>query len=280
MADWDPNTAGGVPWNPATAGGAPVGQSAASPASPSGIARPATTDGAPVAAGMPPGFEATTAAAAAQQTAMTTRAQSYANDMFPLFKAQEALTAAPTGKVSEPGYQAGAILQTYAPEWLHRTIAFGSTLGGALGGIMTPEQTAAYAEANKYLTQVQLGVSGATRSNEGGQTASAASPSVDIPKPAAQAVLQNMIGLRRMEQDQTMQWQQSGLPVQALPGFVSKFQTNVDPRIYVWDQLPKAQQTKILDTMPAHQKPAFLRKLQAADQNGIFNTMGMGAPPQ
>lgn len=275
MAAFDPIAAGGVPFDPTAAGGASVPSSRFAPVTPNPAA-PGMIPGGGIVGGNPPGFDATTAAAAQQQTAMTARAQGYANDMYPLFKAQQELAGAPTGKGSESGYDAGALLQTYTPEWLHRAVSYGSTLGGALGGIMNPEQTVAYAEANKYLTQAALGVAGATRSNEGGQTAAAASPSVLIPKPAAQAVLQGMIGLRRMEQDQTIQWQQSGLPVQALPGFVSRFQTNADPRVYVWDQLQPAQQKQLLEKMSPAQQGEFVGKVNRAKANGLYNTMGMG----
>lgn len=279
MAAFDPIAAGGVPFDPNVAGGTPVDARGFGSVTPKPGA-PGMIPGGGIVSGNPPGFDATTGAAAAQQTAMTGRAQTYANDMFPLFRAQQELATAPTGKGSELGYDAGALMQTNTPEWLHRLVSYTTTLGHTIGGIMSPEQTAAYAEANKYLTQAALGVAGATRSNEGGQTAAAASPSVLIPKPAAQAVLQGMIGLRRMEQDQTMQWQQSGKSVQELPAFVSRFQTNADPRVYVWDQLPAAQRGQILGKMSPAQQGEFITKVNQAKANGLYNTMGMSPQPQ
>jgi len=263
MADFDPIAAGGIPYNP-TGGAAPQ------------IAQPATAEGAPIAAGMPPGFDAKTKAAADQQLAMTTRAQTFATDMFPLLKAQEQLKIAPTGPGTEAGYEMSGLLQSRTPEWMQRAAAFSSHLIPGVPNLMTPEETAAYSEANKYLTAAQLGVPGATRSNEGGATASAASPSVHIPKPAALAVLQNMIGLRRMEQDQAMQWQQSGKSLQELPDFVAKFQTNADPRVYVWDQLDAKQRSKIFDSLPPAKQAEFAARINQAKANGIYNTMGTG----
>ncbi len=264
MADFDPIAAGGIPYAPPSGGASPQ------------IGQPATAAGAPIAAGNPPGFEATTGAAAAQQVAMTTRAQNYANDMFPLLKANEELKLAPTGPGTEAGYEMSGMLQARTPDWFQRAAAFASHLIPGVPNLMTPEETAHYSEANKYLTAASLAVPGATRSNEGGATASAASPSVHIPKPAAQAVLQSMIGMRRMEQDQTMQWQQSGLPVQALPTFVSKFQTTADPRVYVWDQFNKQQQAKLLDGLPPDQRSRFISQVMRADSNGIYNNFGTG----
>lgn len=265
MADFDPIAAGGIPYNP----GAPAG----------GMAQPTTEGGAPVAAGMPPGFEATTGAAAEQQKAMTTRAQNYANDMYPLLKAQQELAIAPTGPMSPGSYDVSAALRASAPETVQRVLHFLTTYGGLTGpGIMSPEQTDAYGLVKKLLTQGQLGVPGAARSNEGGATAQAAFPNVEMPPPAAKAALQGIIGLRRMEQDQTMQWQQkllSGAPVQSLPTFISDFQTKADPRVYIWDQTPKAQQDKILTGMSPAQRRTFITQVQRADSNGIYNTFGM-----
>jgi hypothetical protein len=268
---FDPIAAGGVPFDPVAAGGVPVGSGPSAPG--------ANASGTPgIAVGTPPGFDQAINAQATQQQAMASRSQTYANDMFPLFKAQQQLAVAPTGKGSEAGYDMGSLLGTVSPN-LQKVGAFISTLGGLVGGgIMTPEQTAAYAEANKYLTQASLGVAGATRSNEGGQTASAASPSVNIPKPAAQAVLQGMIGLRRMEQDQTLQWQKSGHPVANLNKFVTGFQTNADPRVYVWDQMTPAQRQSIYKSMTPPQQQAFSARVTQADNDGIYNNFGISAP--
>jgi hypothetical protein len=272
MAEFDPVAAGGIPYNPSAPGGAPAASSVDQ------IAQPALPGGGAIPAGNPPGFEDTTKAAAAQQVAMTARAQGFANDMFPLLKANEQLKLAPTGPGTEAGYEMSGLLQSRTPEWFQRAAAYASHLIPGVPNLMTPEETTAYSEANKYLTAAQLAVPGATRSNEGGATASAASPSVHIPKPAAQAVLQSMIGLRRMEQDQVMQWQQSGLPVQALPGFVSKFQTTADPRVYVWDQLSKQQQSKTLESMSPAQRKTFMDQITRADNHGIYNNFGTGQP--
>lgn len=276
MAAFDPIAAGGVPFDPNAAGGTPVPSSGFAPLTPSPAA-PGMVAGGGFAAGNPPGFDATTTAAAEQQKGMTTRAQSYANDMFPLFKAQQQLAIAPTGKGTDTGYDMSALLQTRTPEWFQRAAAFGSHLLPGVANIMTPEELNAYAETNKYFTQGTIGFPGATRSNEGGQAAAAATPSVTMPKEAAQAVLQNMIGLRRMEQDQTMQWQQSGMQLRDLPAFVSRFQTNADPRVYIWDQFTPPQQKQLLAKMSPAQQRSFIDKVERADANGLYNTMGMGA---
>lgn len=272
MADFDPFAAGGVPVN---ADGSPIANAPATP--PAGAVN---IPGGGLVTGNPPGFDQAIDFQTKQAQQMADRSHTFANDMYPLFKAQQQLALAPTGAGTEYGYHLGALMSAQAPEWLHRAASYVTNMGGLIGGgITTPEQTTAYAEANKYLTQASLGVAGATRSNEGGATAAAASPSVSIPKPAAQAVLTGMIGLRRMEQDQTTQWQNSGQPVSSLNKFVTDFQTNADPRVYVWDQLPKQAQTQIFESMKPAQQAEFAAKVTRAKAAGIYNNFGM-APGQ
>ncbi len=263
MAAFDPIAAGGIPAGPGGGNTAPMPMAGGN-------------EPVPTAAANPPGFEALVGEQVARQKAMNDRAGVYAADMFPLFKAKQELALAPTGAGQEKNYEAGAVLTSQAPEWLHRAATFATSLGGAFSGIMSREEAAHYAEANKYLTQVSQGVPGATRSNEGAQIAGAASPSVHIPKEAAQAVLQGMLGLRRMEHDQTIQWQQSGLPIQALNGFITRFQTTADPRVYVWDQLTGPQKTQMMSKMSSADQAAFAAKVIQAKSNGIYNTFGMG----
>jgi len=253
MAGFDPIAAGFIP-----AGAAP------------GNTAPATggTEPPPVAAANPPGFEDLIKAQVARQNAMNDRAQNYASDMFPLLKAKQELGIAPTGHGSEAAYNISSLMRTYTPEWAQKALS-------TFTPVMTPEQTDAYAQANKYLTMAQLGVQGAGRSDAGLSTAGQASPSVTIPNAAAKIVVDNMIGLRRMEHDQALQWQQSGLPIQALQGFVTGFQTKVDPRVYIWDQYTPEQRSKIASKMKPAQYRSFMQQVDAADRRGIYNTFGM-----
>tara|TARA_R110000868_G_scaffold143298_1_gene361340 strand:- start:1073 stop:1858 length:786 start_codon:yes stop_codon:yes gene_type:complete len=260
MAEFDPIAAGGIPAGP----------------SPGSIQAPSSSSAPVVAAGNPPGFDEMLRDQVERYKVMSKRAEGYATDMYPLLSAARELKVAPTGVASGPGYNAGAFMSTVAPEWLHRAASFVTNLGGAMGGgIMTPEQVQAYAKANKFLTQAQLSMPGAARSDQGGQTAAQSSPNVHIPNDAAQAVLQGMIGLRRMEHDQLLQFQQSGLPAHTLNGFVTKFQTRADPRVYVWDQMDAKHRGQILDKMPADKRQDFIRRVQDADRNGLYNTFGV-----
>ena len=137
---------------------------------------------------------------------------------------------------------------------------------------MTPEQVKAYDEANKYLTQGQLGAPGATRSNEGAAIAGAATPSVTVSKEAAQEVLRGMIALRRMEQAGTLAWQQSGAPPNQYGTFMSSYATKADPRVFMFDQLTPEQRQKLQTDLTKQGKwNQFAGQVYAAERSGVLS---------
>ena len=206
------------------------------------------------------------------------RAATFASDIFPIQQAQMALANAPTGKGSQAIHDVSSYLNTFAPPVLQKALSF-------ISPIMTPDEVTAFDEAKKYTTQVRLGAPGATRSNEGLETAGAASPSVEISRPAAQLVLRGMLGLRRMEQDATLTFNKSGLPPAAYDKFQSEFATKADPRVYTFDQMTPAQRAQTLasfgkpaDTVQgrANQKARsdFVAQVEGAERNGIISAQG------
>lgn len=218
-------------------------------------------------AGPEPGTPEFKIASASNANAANTRAATFQSDMFPLTQAQTALAAAPTGKGSEAAHNVSSYLNTFAPAFIQKALSFVSP-------VMTPDEVTAYDEAKKYLTQGTLGTPGATRSNEGLGTAGAASPSTTISKEAAQIVLRGMIGLRRMEQESTLEFNNSGLPPAAYNKFQTDFATRADPRVYMFDQLDPGSRTKMIQGMSATQRSKFWDQVHVATQNGILT------PPQ
>jgi hypothetical protein len=217
---------------------------------------------------MPGTPEAETASAMSAHGA-NVRAASFATDMFPLTQAQKALATAPTGKGSEAVHDVSSYINTFAPTALQKALSF-------ISPAMTSDQVAAYDEAKKYLTQGQLGQSGANRSDAGLTTAGAASPSTTISKEAAQLVLRGMIGLRRMEQDGTVQFNASGQPPAAYDQFMTKFSTTADPRVYTFDQMTPAERNQTMTALaktPAKQA-AFVAAVEQAEKNGIMSAPG------
>jgi len=244
-------------------GAAPPGTQLPLP-SPAAPPRLPGAGGAPMA-GMPVGTPEYMAATAGDARSANQRAATFASDMFPLTQAQQALANAPTGKGSQAAHDVSSYLNTFAPEWLNKALSFVSP-------VMTKDEVAAYDEAKKYLTQGQLGVSGATRSNEGLSTAGAASPSTQISKEAAQLVLKGMIGLRRMEQEGTLEFNNSGLPPADYGKFSANFATKADPRVYTFDQYTPQQRSDVLASIKDPQKRTqFMAQVERAEQNGILS---------
>lgn len=217
--------------------------------------------------GPEPGVSESKVAQVPTAQATADRVAHFQTDMFPLQQAQIALAKAPTGLGSEAVHTASSYLNTFAPHMLQNALSF-------ISPIMTPEETAAYDEAKKYLTQGQLGAPGATRSNEGLSTAGAASPSTQITKEAAQLVLKGMIGLRRMEQDEGQSWLASGLPPSQFNNFRAQFQKQLDPNVYVFDQLTPAQRRTAI--AKAKNPGAFMSAVERAEQNGVLSPPGPG----
>ena len=223
-------------------------------------------------AGPMPGTPEALGASAMSSHVANERAATFASDMFPLTQAQTALAAAPTGKGSQAVHDVSSYINTFQPAVVQKALNFAT-----LGISMTPDQVAAYDEAKKYLTQGQLGQTGAARSDQGLSTAGAASPSTTISKEAAQLVLQGMIGLRRMEQEGTLEFNNSGLPPAGYDHFMTQFSTRADPRVYTFDQMTPQQRAQAL----AKGGPAFQAAVQRAEQNGILTAPGAapaGAP--
>lgn len=219
-------------------------------------------------AGPSPGTPENATASALAAHSANQRASTFASDMFPLQQAQTALANAPTGKGSEAAHAASSYINTFAPAFVQKGLSF-------ISPIMTPDQQAAYDEAKKYTTQIQLNAPGATRSNEGQSAAGAANPSVEISPQAAQLVIKGMIGLRRMEQDSTLEFNKSGLPPAAYDKFQTQFATQADPRAYMFDQMNTAQRQQTLSSFKTTAaRNAFIQQVERAEQNKVLTAPG------
>lgn len=272
MAEWAHAHDADSSIGPATPSAAPA-KPAAIPGNgayvPRGAASDAKPSGGPIQ-GPSPGTAENLAASAISAHNANVRASTFASDIFPLQQAQTALANAPTGKGSQIAHDASAYIGTFGGPALQKALSF-------ISPVMTPDQQAAYDEAKKYLTQGQLGVPGATRSNEGQSAAGAASPSTEISPAAAKLVLKGMIGLRRMEQDATLSFNKSGFPPSAYDKFQTEFATKADPRAYTFDQMTPAERQQTMSSFkdPA-KRQAFIAQVQRAEQNGVLSAPGAG----
>ena len=261
---------GAVPGGAAPGAPSPIGTGRLPPS----LLNPANQPTGGSTAGAVPGTPAYLAASAGHADTANARAANFQSDMYPLMQAQTALANAPSGKGSDAAHDVSSYINTFAPPMLTQALHYAT-----LGVTMSPEEVSAYDEAKKYLTQGTLGTAGATRSNEGLTTAGAASPSTTISKEAAQLVLRGMIGLRRMDQESTLEFNNSGLPPAAYNAFQTKFATNADPRVYMFDQMAPAQRAQLIQSMPKAAQTKFWDQVNTATQNGILTPPQAAAQP-
>ena len=239
-------------------GGAQPAPAAPLPAAPAAAPAPAQPAPAPAAAPAVPGMPLTTGAGleagAAHAAAARDKANNYQQTIQPIEGALGALAGADTGKASEVLNNLRGVIQDVTPSFLQRMLP---------GNVTDPERRKKFDEANKYLTQMQLGAPGGSRSDTGLATAGAASPSVHISNAAAIEVGRAILAQRRMEQTGTMLFNQTGQPPGAYDQFMNKWATSVDPRAFVADKLNASERAQVIKDMGGTSSPAYQQYRQS-----------------
>jgi hypothetical protein len=84
-----------------------------------------------------------------------------------------------------------------------------------------------------------------------------------------------MIGLRRMEQEGTLEFNNSGQPPAAYDQFMARFSTAADPGVYTFDQMtPTERQQTIAGLKTPAKIAAFQAAVKRAEDNGILSAPG------
>jgi len=152
-------------------------------------------------------------------------------------------------------------------DWINTVKSYLQTAGAP--GI-DPNKIASYDEANKYLTQYALNQAngfGATTDSKLATTLGG-NASTSISNLAAQDVVKANIGLERMKQAQVNAFNTSGQPPQNYQQFSSQWNSTVDPRTFIWDQLDPTKRASIAAGMSPAQKTAFGNQYNYAVQQG------------
>lgn len=143
-------------------------------------------------------------------------------------------------------------------------------------GMVTPsDKTAAYDEANKYLTQMAMSQPGATHSNEQLATALTSNPSTHINNLAAQDVLRANIALDRRANAAYLAFHQKYPGTQAethaheWPSFQSEYTTKRDVRAFMFDVMSPQQRAKMWQGMSAKERASFRDELTDAEATGL-----------
>jgi hypothetical protein len=237
-----------------------------------GAVQPPRAPGA-VATGMAPTAPAEMAASTEQYNAASAAANTYQQRVFPLQQAAAALRNTNTGPGTETVNQIKSFLLAQSPASLQKY----------LPGV-DPEKIANYDEAVKYLASYAMNQPGAANSDMHLGLAQTANASTHISNTAAQRVVENALGLERMQQAAVTQFNEQHTDPNTgsvTPGsgaqfnqFMQKFSATHDPRGFSWDDQDAAQQQAALKSMTAADKRRLLESVTLARKYQLTGTPG------
>ena len=211
--------------------------------------------------GLPPGAVNEADASVAHASVARDAANTYQTRMQPLQAAQTALANTKTGSGAATLNTIRQRLESFTPAMLDGFRFAGGSV----------EADAAFDEARKYLTQYAANTPGGNRSDAGGQTAKDSNANVDISPMAARMVVQAAMGMERMKQAQTMEFNASGKTGGQYDRFQSQLATNADPRAFVSDMQTPDERAAIIGKLRA-QKAAG----NAAPLNNYVSSLRLG----
>lgn len=217
----------------------------------------------------PPGYAEAASIGGAARGQANLRAGQFGSDMFPMTQLLSNLEKlGPTG--TGPGTHELNTMKSFVQSNL-------GWLPGADKIVGDPNKIANYNEAEKYATQ--LAGSRASQFGHGTDQAMAqsliGSPNTHISQLAGTDLTKAVIGLRRMEQAQTLQADKENVADRNYPIWAAKWATNVDPRAYMVDLMDQDQLNRLQKTL---KNPTELRKfnnsVKMAIEHGIITRPG------
>jgi hypothetical protein len=142
-----------------------------------------------------------------------------------------------------------------------------ATLGGPA------DKVASYDEANKYLTQYAQTKAASFGHGTDSQLAAAlaGNGNTKISNLAAQDVVKVNLGLERMEQARMKAWESAGLQPSQYGQWKSQWGSQVDPRVFVADQMDPAKIQGMVKKMNPKEQATFRTQYNWAVQNGFIN---------
>jgi hypothetical protein len=142
-----------------------------------------------------------------------------------------------------------------------------ATLGGPA------DKVASYDEANKYLTQYAQTKAASFGHGTDSQLAAAlaGNGNTKISNLAAQDVVKVNLGLERMEQARMKAWESAGLQPSQYGQWKSQWGSQVDPRVFVADQMEPTKIQGMVKGMNPKEQATFRTQYNWAVQNGFIN---------
>jgi len=226
-----------------------------------------------IVSALPPTAPAEMAASVDQYNNASTASNSFRQRIFPLEQAAIALQGADTGPGSETVNQIKSFLLAQSP----------ASLAKYLPGV-DPDKIANYDEAVKYLANYAMQQPGAAQSDMHLGLAQVANASTHISNLAARNVVENALGLERMQQAAIQQFNdlhsdpQTG-QVQSGSGaqwnrYMQQFAASHDPRGFSWDEQSPAQHQQALQNMTTDDKRRLHESLMLARKYNLTGTPG------
>jgi hypothetical protein len=142
-----------------------------------------------------------------------------------------------------------------------------ATLGGPA------DKVASYDEANKYLTQYAQTKAASFGNGTDAQLSAALSGNgnTKISNLAAQDVVKVNLGLERMEQARMKAWESANLQPSQYAKWKSQWGSQVDPRVFVADQMDPTKIQGMVKKMNPKEQATFRTQYNWAVQNGFIN---------
>jgi hypothetical protein len=278
------NAALGGEAGPPTAGGAPtqistgeailrrggVGPATTGLSGQSGViaapAAPNTGGGTGMQMAPAPGFQEAASQSGALMGNARAKAANFGADIYPLQQSLGALERlGPTG--TGPGTDELNTVKSFLQ----------SNLSWLPGVKIDPNSIKDFDEAKKYLTQAAGSRAAAFGhgTDQAMSTALTANPNTHISNLAAVDLTKATIGLRRMEQAQTLEADRSGVQPGQFSTWASRWATNVDPRAFMVDLMDQKQLQNLQKTLKNPKERArFNNSVQMAINNGIITRPG------
>ena len=149
-------------------------------------------------------------------------------------------------------------------------------------GVIQPNttDTEVYQEANKFLKQVALSAPGATRSNEGLETAIKTRPDLDLTQGANLKLIKSQIGFDRMDAALPIAFKGQNPSPNADANYktykTNYYQAN-DPRAFQFDIMTPDEKAAAIKSLGPKGSPAyakFMNSLRNADTAGVLSPQG------
>lgn len=135
-----------------------------------------------------------------------------------------------------------------------------------------PQKVASLEEFKKYSTQLAQNLSATLGSGTDAKLASAvsANPNSALSKLGNQQIIDVLIATQRGIQAKNLAWQQSGLPPEQYNKFSTKFNKDIDPRVFAVRDMNPEQAYKMLDSLTPREQAEFKLSLGKARAQGLL----------